>query len=182
MLLLVYLQQHVGKPTTTCCCWFTSNNMLVYQQQHVVVGLPPTTHVGKPTTTCCVGGLPTYTTQNTSQHDIPLVCRVCSHLSTIVSLPRSAPHPCCTWVRQRTISAEYTLSWDRTGQGCMWEPVVCPAWAPACYSKLPMRSSLIPHPRNCEAVSHPVRLWKRGSAKDFNGPILERMVCIGMLR
>ena len=66
MLLLVYLQQHVGKPTTTCCCWFTSNNMLVNQQQHVVVGLPPTTHVGKPTTTCCVGGLPTYTTQNTS--------------------------------------------------------------------------------------------------------------------
>ena len=47
--LLVYLQQH----------------MLVNQQQHVV-GLPPTTHVGKPTTTCRVGGLPTYTTQNTS--------------------------------------------------------------------------------------------------------------------
>ena len=66
MFLLVYLQQHVGKPTTTCCCLFTSNNMLVNQQQHVVVGLPPTTHVGKPTTTCCVGGLPTYTTQNTS--------------------------------------------------------------------------------------------------------------------
>ena len=40
----------------------------------------------------------------------------------------------------------------------------------------------LPHPRNCEVVSHPVRLWKRGSAKDFNGPILERMVCIGMLR
>ena len=50
MLLLVYLQQH----------------MLVNQQQHVVVGLPPTTHVCKPTTTCRVGGLPTYTTQNTS--------------------------------------------------------------------------------------------------------------------
>ena len=30
----------------------------------------------------------------------------------------------------------------------------------------------LPHPRNCEVVSHPVRLWKRGSAKDFNGPIL----------
>ena len=41
-------------------------HMLVSQQQHVVVGLPPTTHVGKPTATCRVGGLPTYTTQNTS--------------------------------------------------------------------------------------------------------------------
>ena len=40
----------------------------------------------------------------------------------------------------------------------------------------------LPHPRNCEVVSHYVSLWKRGSAKDFNGPILERMVCIGMPR
>ena len=34
----------------------------------------------------------------------------------------------------------------------------------------------LPHPRNCEVVSHPVELWKKGSANDFNGPILERMV------
>ena len=48
--------------------------------------------------------------------------------------------PWCTWVRQRIISATYALRWDRTGQVCMWEPVVC-RWAPACYSRLPRRSS-----------------------------------------
>ena len=40
----------------------------------------------------------------------------------------------------------------------------------------------LPHPRNCEGVSHPVGLWKKGSVNAFNGPILERMVYIGMSR
>ena len=34
----------------------------------------------------------------------------------------------------------------------------------------------LPHPRICEVVSQPVRLWKRGSAKDFDGPRLEQIV------
>ena len=51
----------------------------IYQQQHVVVGLPPRTHVDM----LCWRFTDIHNTKYL-QHDIPLVCRVCSHLSTIV--------------------------------------------------------------------------------------------------
>ena len=40
----------------------------------------------------------------------------------------------------------------------------------------------LPHPIICEVESQPVRLWKRGSAKDFDGPRLEQIVWTGMSR
>ena len=40
----------------------------------------------------------------------------------------------------------------------------------------------LPQARNCEVVSHPVKLWKRGSARDFDGPRLEFRTWTGMSR
>ena len=54
-------------------CW-----RLTDIRQH---NIPPTRHT---ILVCRVGGLPTYANTKYLQHDIPLVCRVCSYLSTIV--------------------------------------------------------------------------------------------------
>ena len=65
------------------------------------------------------------------------------------------------------------IHWVETDQVrvvCESQYVVC-RWAPECYSRLPRRSSYHIQ-ETVKLCLHPVRLWKRGSAKDFNGPIL----------
>ena len=65
VVLEVFCVVYVGKPPTTHVGgvkWYVVLEVFCV----VYVGKPPTTHVGKPTTTCRFGGLPTYTTQNTS--------------------------------------------------------------------------------------------------------------------
>jgi len=37
----------------------------------------------------------------------------------------------------------------------------------------------LPHPRNCDVVSHPVSAWKSGTARDLEDPRWVRMSCTG---
>ena len=98
----------------------------------------------------------------------------------IASLPRSAPHPLlymsmtkdyirciCTELRQNRSGLYVRASSVSVSFGMLLQAA---------------QAVFVPHPRNCEGVSHPVGLWKKGSVNAFNGPILERMVYIGMSR
>ena len=98
----------------------------------------------------------------------------------LASLPRSAPHPLLYMSTTKdTIRCIYTeLRQNRSG----WYVRASSVSVSSGILLQAAQAVFLPRPRNCEVVSHPVRLWKRGYAKDFNGPILERMVCIGMSR